>query len=173
VPEPRSLSFVRAAALSAVVALVVGACASTPAGWTYAPQPSVTPFPSPTGSAAPTGSPGATGTAAPTGGTPPPASPGGSGNGTTVKIAAQNIAFDVASIDVPAGVPWSIDFNNEDAGIPHNVAIKDGSGNQVFMGEIITGPKETTYSAPALTAGGTYTFVCDVHPNMTGTITLK
>ena len=29
-----------------------------------------------------------------------------------------------------------------------------------------------TYSVPAL-AAGTYTFICIVHPNMTGTLTVK
>ena len=170
-PDPRPLSFARVAALGAVVVLALSACASTPAGWTYAPQPSITPPPSsgqrgavwpgvgrplPPASAAPS---------TPGGSVAPP--PSGGQGGPVVQLSAENIAFDKSSIQAPAGQPWSIDFDNKDAGIPHNVAIKDQSGNQVLMGEIVTGPVQTTYQVPALPAGP-YTFVCDVHPNMTG-----
>ena len=50
--------------------------------------------------------------------------------------------------------------------------IKDASGTAVFKGEIVTGPKVVVYDVPALPAGS-YTFVCTVHPNMTGTITAQ
>ncbi len=52
---------------------------------------------------------------------------------------------------------------------PHNVAIKDPSGTEVFKGDIITGPAQADYQVPALPPG-TYQFVCSVHPNMTGTL---
>jgi plastocyanin len=42
----------------------------------------------------------------------------------------------------------------------------------VFKGQIITGPAKTSYQVPALTAGN-YTFLCDVHPEMTGTLTVQ
>ena len=69
-----------------------------------------------------------------------------------------------------ADQPFQIHFVNQDP-LPHNVAIHAGSasGEQVFMGEIVTGPTEVTYDVPALPAGP-YTFVCSVHPNMTGTL---
>ena len=69
-----------------------------------------------------------------------------------------------------ADQPFKIDFKNQDQGTPHNVEIKDSTGASKFRGEIITGPAEATYDVPALTAGS-YTFVCSVHPNMTGTLT--
>jgi plastocyanin len=37
---------------------------------------------------------------------------------------------------------------------------------------VITGPAQITYEVPALEAG-TYTFICSVHPNMTGTVTVE
>ncbi len=43
------------------------------------------------------------------------------------------------------------------------------TARRVFKGDIITGPAKTTYNVPALAAGA-YTFVCSVHPNMTGTL---
>ena len=69
---------------------------------------------------------------------------------------------------------FSDDFENKDAGVPHNVAIhKDSaSGQEVFKGDIFNGPGKRTYSVPALPAG-TYAFACSVHPNMTGTLTVK
>ncbi len=93
---------------------------------------------------------------------------------TVIKIVAQNIAFDLTEIEVPAGQPFQIEFVNNDAGIPHNVAIAEGSptGKVVFQGDIVTGVTTVTYDVPALPAG-TYGFVCQVHPNMTGTLTAK
>ena len=42
----------------------------------------------------------------------------------------------------------------------------------MFKGDIFPGVETRPYSVPALQAGA-YKFVCDVHPNMTGTLTVK
>ena len=42
----------------------------------------------------------------------------------------------------------------------------------MVRGDIITGVAEADYNVPALAAGD-YTFVCSVHPNMTGTLTAE
>ena len=89
--------------------------------------------------------------------------------GATVDVAALNVAFDKAELSVPADTAFTLNFDNQDAGIPHNVAIKDGSGTEVFKGDIINGPAKAAYSVKAL-AAGSYTFVCSVHPNMMGTL---
>ena len=118
--------------------------------------------------------------------TPPPtptpapstsAAPGASQEpGATVSLAitASGIAFDTDSLEVPANTPFQIVFTNNDAGIPHNVAIHEGSptGPAVWTGEIFNGVETRTYDVPALPAG-TYGFVCTVHPNMTGTLTAR
>jgi cytochrome c oxidase subunit 2 len=88
-----------------------------------------------------------------------------------IELAAQNVAFSTNALTAPAG-PVTIHFKNDDANVPHNVEIKDGSGAEVFKGQIITGPAEASYSVPPLKAG-TYTFACTVHPNMTGTLTVQ
>ena len=103
--------------------------------------------------------------------TPPPA-PSGEAAGQTLEIAAKNVAFDVATLDATANAPFAIHFKNDDEAIPHNVEIKDSAGTEQFKGEIITGIAETTYSVPPLGAGA-YTFLCTVHPNMTGTLTVQ
>ncbi len=89
-------------------------------------------------------------------------------------ISASGIAFDTDTLEVPADTPFEIVFANNDAGIPHNVAIHEGcpTGPEVWTGEIFNGVETRTYDVPALPAG-TYGFVCTVHPNMTGTLTAK
>jgi len=137
-------------------------------GWrdvAYAPAPGATPVPAcwkdafavsptPTGSATPM--------------------PSG-GMGETYQISAVNpIAFEQTSFETAAGVPFTIVFSNNNVGVPHNVAIHVGTatGTEVFKGEIFPGIGTRTYNVPALTAG-TYAFICTVHPNMAGTLTVK
>jgi plastocyanin len=96
---------------------------------------------------------------------PPPSLP----NADVIET-AQNTAFVVESLTAPADAPFTIAFDNKDPGQPHNIAISDASGAEVFNGKIITGPAVEVYDVPALPAGN-YTFVCSVHPNMTGTLT--
>ena len=169
-----------ALALTAV-ALGAAACSTSSApGWTYAPP---TPSPSAGASASAGASDGASAapsgsaSAAPSGSAAPsaPAAPSGSaapsgGAGTTVQISAMNIAFEQPSVTAPADTAFTIAFENKEAQ-PHNVAIKDASGTQVFMGDIVTGPATKDYQVGPLAAGA-YTFMCSVHPNMTGTLTV-
>ena len=82
---------------------------------------------------------------------------------------ALNIQFVIAELQVPSDTPFTIKFENNDAGIPHNIDIKDASGGDVFVGEIFPGVATKDYPIPAL-AAGTYNFLCTVHPNMVGTI---
>lgn len=153
--------------LALAVVILLAACAGTTPGWTYAPAPPATPIPSfdeGTASAPPS----AEASAAPS----EDAGGGGGEGGTTVELAAQNIAFDKAELSVPADTAFQIVFANNDAGVPHNVAIHEGSatGPEVYKGEIFNGVETRTYDVPALAAGA-YGFVCTVHPNMVGTLT--
>jgi mono/diheme cytochrome c family protein/plastocyanin len=111
--------------------------------------------------------------AAPSGSAEPSGSPGASGDtGATVTITASGIAFTTTDITVPADTPFTIVFENLDAGIPHNVAISDAAGAEVFKGDIFNGVETREYQVPALAAGA-YPFICSVHPNMTGTLTAQ
>jgi plastocyanin len=116
------------------------------------------------------GAPGASGGPAASGGggvpTPVPSLPVGD-----VNLTAQSISFTSSTLDGPAGKAFTIVLNNVDP-VPHNVEIKDGSGASKFKGALDNGPAVTVYSVDPLPAGQ-YTFVCSVHPNMTGTLTLK
>lgn len=97
---------------------------------------------------------------------------GASGSGsTTISLIAKNIAFDKKTITVPAGANVVVNFDNQDAGVPHNFAAYTDSSasNAIFIGQIINGPKTTTYTFTAPSKPGTYFFRCDVHPTtMTG-----
>ncbi len=151
--------------------VAVAACAGERPGWTYAPAPSPTPTPaeslaaSPSPASPPAASPGAS-----PGASAAPSTPAG----VVLEISAANIAFDVAELRAPANTPFQIRFTNNDAGIPHNVAIHEGSptGPEVWRGEIFNGIETRVYDVPALPAG-TYGFICTVHPNMTGTLIVE
>jgi plastocyanin len=130
-------------------------------------------LPNSAGSASASGAPAASGGAGGGGGGQPSQAPATSNlPPTDVQVTAENISFQEKEISATAGKPFTIGFDNKDSGQPHNVAIKDASGQQVFMGEIVTGPKTVVYKVDALQAG-TYQFVCSVHPTMTGTLDVK
>lgn len=134
-------------------------------GWVdpnYQPESGATPYPDcwadefASGSAAPSSSPGAS---------EPP-------SGEVVSIVASGIVFTTTDVSVPADTAFVIAFDNQDAGVPHNVQINDAGGAEVFRGEVFNGVETRDYQVPAL-AAGEYPFICSVHPNMTGTLTAE
>lgn len=134
-----------------------------------AASPSATPAASPGASAAPSGA--APSPSAASASSVPSAPPSG-GTGATLNLLAAGIQFDQTALEAPANTPFQIAFTNNDAGIQHNVAIVSESGAVVFAGDYLTGSGSTTYSVPALPAG-TYKFLCQLHPSMTGSLTVK
>ncbi len=123
------------------IALAAGACsASTAPGWTYAAadpgtrrsrrRPPAHPRHRPPLPRSPPRSPAA------------PTASGGAGGGAAVEVSAVNVAYEQTEISAPAGAPFVIHFVNKDAGIPHNVEIKDASAMSMFKGDIITGTAE-------------------------------
>jgi len=96
--------------------------------------------------------------------------PVGTPSGDSVTIVAKDMQFQPTTVTVKAGTAFEIVFDNRD-GAPHNVAISDASGANVYKGEIVSS-KKVTYTVPAL-AAGTYPFICEVHPDMKGTITAQ
>jgi plastocyanin len=96
-------------------------------------------------------------------------------NGTQLSISALDNKYDKDCLAAPANQAFTIDFNNLDRGIPHNVAIypSDTDDHPLFKGELIEGPKRTTYSVQALPAGK-WVFRCDPHPDtMHGTFIVQ
>lgn len=89
---------------------------------------------------------------------------------STPTIVAKSITFDLVQLVIPAGKEFSLEFDNQDTGIPHNVAIyTEESGEALFTGDQVTEP--TTYAIPPLEAGSYY-FQCDVHPAMNGSVSV-
>lgn len=88
--------------------------------------------------------------------------------GGEIVVVASNLKFSTASLSAPAGEAFQIVLDNQDS-VPHNIAIKDASGEVRFKGEIVSSTK-VTYAVPALAAGA-YLFWCEVHPDMKGTLT--
>ena len=96
--------------------------------------------------------------------------PAGDPSGTAVTVVAKDIKFVQTNVSVKAGQAFDIAFDNQD-GAPHNIALTDASGASVFKGDIVSS-KQVTYKVGAL-AAGTYGFLCEVHPDMKGTITVQ
>ena len=94
---------------------------------------------------------------------PSAAASGGTGGTTVIPEVAQNIQFTNLALAAPAGQPFQIAFDNQDASVAHNIQIMDGGGATVFDGEIVTGVAQTTYNVNAL-AAGTYKFICKIIP---------
>ena len=132
--------------------VLIAACTTASAGWTYVPAPSMTPIPSTAGSA----------------------EPSASGGDNVVQISALGIKYEQSSVTVKADTSFQIAFDNKDAGVPHNVSIHQGdaTGAELFKGAIFNGVETRTYTVPPLDAGS-YAFVCTVHPTMIGTLTAQ
>jgi len=92
-----------------------------------------------------------------------------------VQITAHNLAFDQRTVNAPAGKPFTLTFDNEAPGVPHNVSIYTNASatTALFKGALVTGPKTIDYHVGGLQPGS-YFFRCDVHPTlMTGTFVVR
>lgn len=93
-------------------------------------------------------------------------------------VTAESIAFDTGEISLPAEKDVKIEFDNQDSGIEHNIAIYKNESDAlnktdpIFQGQVFKGVDSEVYSFTAPKAGE-YFFHCDIHPNMNGTVTVK
>jgi plastocyanin len=108
--------------------------------------------------------------AACSGTTAAPGSPAAPADPNAPVVVAKDLQFSPTSLTVKAGTAFDLVLDNQEAP-PHNIQISDGTGAKVFTGEIVSSTK-VTYAVPALTAGS-YTFICEVHPDMKGTLTAE
>ena len=85
-------------------------------------------------------------------------------------VHAKNLAFDTKELQIPAGTTFSLAFVNED-GDTHNIAIRTKSG---FDGDLLFRFDPVSATTLILSAGpipkGNYFFLCEVHPQMSGTV---
>lgn len=88
-------------------------------------------------------------------------------------ISAKDLKFSTSTLAAPANEPIQIAFDNQESA-PHNVAIygDPAATAKVFVPDPFSGPAVVAYDVPAL-AAGTYFFRCDVHPEMSGELTVR
>ena len=87
--------------------------------------------------------------------TPPP---------DAVVVSASASRFDQTSVQAPAGQAFTLWFDNREP-VPHNVRVVDSAGTSVGATEVFNGPAGRPLAVDSL-AAGTYTLLCDVHPDM-------
>ena len=85
-------------------------------------------------------------------------------DGTALQITAEDNKFDKDCMAVPADQTFTIELDNKDWGIPHNVSLYDTANGSktLYKGEVVYGPRKITYTVPAQ-AKGSYAFICDPH----------
>jgi plastocyanin len=140
-----------------VVSVIAAACggggsdvASSPSAATSAPTTPPGTSPTPTASAGPACSPA----------------------GTELKVSTlpAGLGFNTKCLAAPADTAFTIEFDNRNQGVRHDVAIAtEGLIDVLFTGKVISGPEDITYHVRAIPAG-TYVFYCNIHPTaMNGT----
>lgn len=90
----------------------------------------------------------------------------GVAEGGEVTIVAKDVAWSTDCLQAPDSVPLTIVIDNRDDGVNHNLHLT-APGSPATKLE--AGPITQHLSVGTLAAGD-YHFVCDLHPNMTGTL---
>ena len=87
-----------------------------------------------------------------------------------VEVKAQNVAYSVTDIALPANADVHITFVNNDKSVQHNIVIENQPpAPPVFRGDLVTGAATVVYTFRS-PPPGTYAFHCDIHPTMKGTV---
>jgi plastocyanin len=100
----------------------------------------------------------------------------GGGASSSVSLAADpsQIAYDTTSLSAKAG-NVTIDFNNPNSALGHDVCVQDPNGKKLGCSQVITGGK-TTLDLSNLKSGS-YTFYCSVDSHeaagMKGTLAVQ
>ena len=89
-----------------------------------------------------------------------------------VLLTAEDLAFDASVIQAPAGAAFTISFTNNDSA-PHNVSVyTEEGGDQIATSDPVNEGETVEVDVPAQDAGE-YFFMCDIHPDMNGTIVVE
>ena len=86
-----------------------------------------------------------------------------------VVVVADDMAFDPRDVEVAADTAVSIVIDNRDEGVNHNIHVQDApEPNRTHLEQGVS-QQALTVTLPE----GEYEFVCDIHPNMTGTMVAR
>jgi plastocyanin len=87
--------------------------------------------------------------------------PAGGGGGSSIKLSADpsQIAYTTTSLSAKAG-NVTIDFDNPNTAIPHDVCVDDPSGKELGCADVVTGSSSTLDLSNL--KPGSYTFFCSV-----------
>lgn len=88
------------------------------------------------------------------------------GTGGAVTIVADDVAWDADCIEAVAGEALVITIDNRDDGVLHNLHLRDAPGEPTT--ELEKGPVTQTLEVDL--PAGDYEYICDIHPNMLGTL---
>lgn len=87
-------------------------------------------------------------------------------------ITAAEMVFSTDALTAQAGGEIVVTFTNNDT-VPHNFSVyTEEGGDSIATGEVINEGQTDEVSLGEL-APGTYYFVCDLHPEMNGTLTVE
>lgn len=100
---------------------------------------------------------------------------GGNGGGNAVTVVGedeggQNNRFQPAEVTIPAGETVRITFRNEGSAI-HNMRVT-AEGREFSSDQIVNPGGSSTFQVK-IDRPGSYRFVCDYHPEMTGTLIVQ
>jgi plastocyanin len=84
-----------------------------------------------------------------------------------VTLVAKDIRWDTDCLRADPG-PLTIEVDNQDEGINHNVHLPDAPDSPATELE----PGLVTQELDVTLAAGEYEYICDLHPNMVGTLTV-
>jgi plastocyanin len=101
---------------------------------------------------------------------------GGGGASSSVSLAADSsqLAYDTTTLSAKAG-NVTIDFNNPNSAIGHDVCVQDPNGKKLGCSKVVTGSNSTLNLSNL--KPGSYTFYCSVDSHeaagMKGTLTVQ
>ena len=89
-----------------------------------------------------------------------------------LEITAADLLFSTDTLTAPAGEDFVVTFTNNDT-VPHNFSVyTEEGGDAIVTGDIINEGETDEVEVSALEPG-TYFFMCDLHPEMNGTLVVE